>query len=67
MESTTIKFLQDNSWRDEIFEFAEAIINDQQIISGTSNDALQTMKLVYTIYYNDQIWREQFKITNPNI
>jgi predicted dehydrogenase len=67
MESTTIKFLQDNSWRDEIFEFAEAIITDQQIISGNSNDALQIMKLVYTIYYNDQIWREQFKITNPNI
>jgi predicted dehydrogenase len=67
MESTTIKFLQDNSWRDEIFEFAEAIINDKQVISGTSNDALQTMKLVYTIYYNDQTWREQFKITDPNI
>jgi predicted dehydrogenase len=67
MESTTIKFLQDNSWRDEIFEFAEAIINDKQVISGTSNDALQTMKLVYTIYYNDKIWRKQFKITDPNI
>lgn len=67
MESTTIRFLQDNSWRDEIFEFAEAVLNDQPIISGTSTDALETMKLVFSIYHNDSNWRNQFKITNPNL
>jgi predicted dehydrogenase len=67
MESQTIKFLEDNSWKDEINEFADAILNNKPIISGTSDDALQTMKLVYSIYYNDYEWKEKFNITNPNI
>jgi predicted dehydrogenase len=66
MESKTINFLQDNSWRDEIFEFADAVINDKPIESGTSKDALETMKLVYSIYYNDVNWRNQFTIKDPN-
>ena len=66
MESITIKFLQDNSWKDEIFEFAEAIINNKPIISGTSNDALETMKLVFSIYANDEAWKKQYNIINPN-
>jgi predicted dehydrogenase len=65
MENKTIKFLQDNSWKDEIFEFAEAVINDTPIISGTSNDALETMKLVFKIYYNDSGWSNLFNIKNP--
>lgn len=65
MESKTIKFLEDNSWKDEIFEFAESVINNTPIISGTSKDALETMKLVYKIYYNDSEWRDQFNIKNP--
>ncbi len=65
MENRTIKFLQDNSWKDEIFEFADAVINDNPIISGTSTDALETMKLVFKIYYNDSEWRNQFNIKNP--
>lgn len=40
MEGKTIKFLKDNTWRDEINEFADAIINNQPIISVTSDDAL---------------------------
>jgi len=67
MESKTIKFLQDNSWRDEINEFAEAIIEDKPIQSGTSKDALETMKLVFNIYFNDTEWQQQFNIKNPNI
>jgi predicted dehydrogenase len=57
MESLTIKFLQDNSWRDEIFEFADAIINNKKIDSGSSLDALETMKLVFNIYFSDECWR----------
>ena len=66
MESKIIKFLQDNSWKDEIFEFADAILADKPIESGTSNDALETMKLVYNIYFNDPEWRNHFNIKNPN-
>lgn len=67
MESKTIKFLQDNSWKEEIYDFATAIINNIPIESGTSNDALETMKLVFNIYYNDTEWREKFTINNSNI
>jgi predicted dehydrogenase len=65
MESRTIKFLQDNSWRDEIFEFADSVLNDKSVISGTSHDALETMRLVFTIYFNDVEWRNNFNIKNP--
>ncbi|HTJ10960.1 MAG TPA: Gfo/Idh/MocA family oxidoreductase [Dinghuibacter sp.] len=67
MESRTIKFLQDNSWRDEINEFADAIVAGKPIVSGTSKDALETMVLVYKIYYNDPVWRERYNINNPEI
>jgi predicted dehydrogenase len=65
METTTIKFLQDNSWRDEIFEFADAIINNKKIDSGSSLDALETMKLVFNIYFSDEDWRTKYNIQKP--
>lgn len=65
-EVRTIKFLNDNSWRDEIFEFANSIINGKNIEFGTSNDALETMKLVFNIYYSDENWRRQYRIKKPN-
>jgi hypothetical protein len=66
MESRTVNFLADNSWKDEIFEFADAVIDNKPILSGTSKDALETMKLVYSIYYNDEEWRNKYNIPNPN-
>jgi len=66
MESRTIKFLKDNSWRDEIYEFADAVLKGKKIESGTSNDALETMKLVFNIYYSDTDWRTKHNISNPN-
>tara|TARA_B100001250_G_scaffold149451_1_gene128039 strand:+ start:36138 stop:37178 length:1041 start_codon:yes stop_codon:yes gene_type:complete len=66
MEKTTIKFLNDNSWRDEINEFANCILNNTPIKYGTSNDALQCMKLVNEIYYQDINWRNKFKIKKSN-
>ncbi len=62
LETKTIKFLKDNSWRDEIFDFATAIINDLPVESGTSYDALETMKLVFGIYYADDVWRNKYNI-----
>jgi predicted dehydrogenase len=53
---------RDNSWRDEIAEFADAIVQDKAIAVGSSDEALKTMQLVYRIYCADPEWREQFKL-----
>lgn len=60
-----IKYLEDNSWRDEINEFAEAVLKNVPIKNGTSKDAFNTMKLVYRIYYSDENWRETYNIESP--
>ena len=60
------RYNNDPSWYAEISEFASCIINDRQITNGTSNDALQVMKLVYKIYYSDPAWRKTYKIPNPD-
>lgn len=65
MESVTFKYLEDNSWKDEIYEFIDAINNNAKIKSGSSSDALETMKLVYNIYFEDEVWRTRFKIEKP--
>lgn len=62
-----ITYLEDNSWRDEINEFADAIVNNEPIQFGNSADALETMKLVYKIYWSDAEWRNQFRIANPDL
>ncbi len=67
MEEQTFKFLEDNSWRDEIYEFIDAIINNKKIESGSSSDALATMKLVYSIYYEDKDWRASYDIEKPEL
>jgi predicted dehydrogenase len=64
---TTIRYNSDPSWYAEIEEFYESIVNDEDIINGTSDDALQTMKLVYKIYYSDPSWRSAYDIPNPDI
>ncbi|SVD91962.1 uncharacterized protein METZ01_LOCUS444816, partial [marine metagenome] len=60
-----IHYLEDNSWRYEINEFADSIINGQTTLYGTSEEALATMKLVYQIYYADTSWREKYQISSP--
>ena len=55
----------DPSWCAEIKEFCGCIIKNRPITSGTSDDALQTMKLVYKIYYADKKWRRIYDIKNP--
>ena len=62
----TITYLIDNSWRDEVDEFAEAIINDVNILNGTVEEALATMKQVYRIYWADPKWRNKWNIQNPD-
>ena len=59
----TTRYNEDNSWRDEIDEFAEAILKDKPIINGSSEDALKTMQTVYRIYCADPQWRERYGLT----
>ena len=64
LRSETITYLEDNSWRDEVYEFADAIVNGNDIKSGTSKDALATMKLVYRIYNADLEWKKAYNISD---
>ena len=58
-----MRFDEDNSWRDEIAEFADTILNGKLVVGGSSADALETMRLVYRIYCADPEWRERWKLT----
>ena len=64
MEQIT-RYNKDPSWGAEIDEFIDCIINNKQVVNSTSDDALQTMKLVQKIYYSDSSWRDKYDIPNP--
>jgi predicted dehydrogenase len=64
LREEVVNYLEDNSWRDEVNEFADAISSRTRITVGTSADALATMQLVYKIYYADSDWRKAYKIKN---
>ena len=64
-EQTTL-YNADNSWESEINLFVNYILNDNKVLQGSSADALATMKLVYNIYYNDKVWRDEHNIQNPD-
>jgi predicted dehydrogenase len=54
-ESTTF-FEHDKSWDKELDEFIEAITSNSMILNGTSQDALEIMKITDHIYKNSQIY-----------
>jgi predicted dehydrogenase len=60
------RYNRDPSWDEEVTSFVDAIRNDRPIGSGSSDDALQTMKLVYRIYHADPAWRDAWRISNPD-
>jgi len=43
---------KDNSWREEISDFANDILLNREIATGNSSDALKTMQLITKIYKN---------------
>ncbi|MDC6457739.1 Gfo/Idh/MocA family oxidoreductase [Alphaproteobacteria bacterium] len=63
---TTTSYNKDPSWQTEVDAFVDAVIGDKHISSGSPNDALETMKLVYRIYYSDPTWRKAYTISNPD-
>jgi predicted dehydrogenase len=59
---TTFRYNVDHSWRDEIAEFADAIVGNKPIENGSSSEALKTMHLVYRIYCADPEWKRRFNL-----
>ena len=59
-EENLYTFLSDNSWKEEIEEFADCIINDKPVINGTSHDALKIMEMIFDIYQADSLWWKNF-------
>jgi len=57
---TTKIFLDDNSWKEEIDEFTDCIINNTPINDGTSEDALKVMEMIFKIYKADKTWWNKF-------
>ncbi len=66
LREEVVNYLEDNSWRDEVNEFTDAVCNGKKIETGNSSDALSTMQLVYQIYYADSEWRNRYDIKNYN-
>jgi predicted dehydrogenase len=60
----TTRYNEDNSWRDEINEFAAAMLGEGEIINGSSAEALQTMMTVYRIYGADADWSARWNISS---
>jgi predicted dehydrogenase len=60
------RYNRDPSWDAEVADFANCILNKKPVQSGTSEDALRTMQLVFRIYYSDQNWRKAYDIPNPD-
>lgn len=57
----TTTYIKDNSWKLEIEEFADAVINDRPIAEGKSIDALKSMELVFNIYNSDEDWKKHME------
>ncbi len=55
----TFRYFRDNSWKEEISEFADIILNDKKILNGNSTQALEVMKMVQNIYYDDKEWKKK--------
>ncbi len=58
----TTRYNEDNSWKYEIAEFADAILGKAEIKHGTLEDAYNTMSLVYQIYYADLAWSDRWSL-----
>ena len=55
----TFRFYKDNSWRQEIAEFTDIIINNKKVLNGNSLQALEVMKMIHNIYNNDKEWKKK--------
>ena len=58
----TTRYVNDPSWEAEIAEFAEVVLEDKPIVSGSSAEAFESMRLVYRIYCADTTWRDRWSL-----
>jgi len=56
----TYKFNRDISWSEEIKEFIKAIGENQDILHGSYDEAISTMKLIEQIYMADKLWAKKY-------
>lgn len=61
-----ILYNRDPSWEEEVADFGRAILEGAPVGHGSSQDALETMKLVYRIYHADRSWRGAYEILDPD-
>ena len=59
---TSMKYVKDNSWQDEINDFAKDILDHRLVERGSVEDALKTMELVFQIYCADEDWKKRYDI-----
>lgn len=59
----TTRYNDDPSWEQEVKDFGESILNNKKILTGSSTDALKTMKLVYQIYCADSDWKKKYNLS----
>ncbi|MBX7136630.1 MAG: Gfo/Idh/MocA family oxidoreductase [Oligoflexia bacterium] len=55
---------QDPSWRLEIEDFANCVLNNTAVSHGTAADAFKTMELVYKIYCADKEWSNRWGLSS---
>lgn len=63
---TVTTYNRDLSWEREIDVFVKSIKLGVAPEHGTSHDALQTLRLVYRIYFADPLWRTRYNIQDPD-
>ena len=44
-----LDIIKDNSWKEEIAEFTDIILNNKKVVNGNSYQALEVMKMVQKI------------------
>lgn len=59
---TTTRYNTDPSWQAEIEEFVSCIVDNRQVVNGSSEDALKVMEMVYRIYCADPAWKARWKL-----
>ena len=57
-----VNYLNDNSWRDEINEFAACIREGRDVETGSVMDGYRSLDLVYRIYRADDSWASRYGI-----
>lgn len=60
------RYNRDPSWQIEIDSFVDCVKRQRPVTSGSVDDAVDTMKLVFSIYHADSEWRTKYGINDPD-